>query len=106
MPTLPVPFRASFLRNLDSLGKSLCFRWQDQINVTLTCNQLLLGQSFNIVSSFLITSIKQLFCTKKGENIPQIANGMPKALKEGKRKLWIHTDPETTKMADFMHSVN
>ena len=41
-----------------------------------------------------------------GENIPQMANGTAKASKVGKRKLWTHPDPGSTRMAEFMHCVN
>ena len=41
-----------------------------------------------------------------GENIPQMTNGTAKVSKEGKRRLWTHSDPESTRMAEFMRGVN
>ena len=41
-----------------------------------------------------------------GENIPQVLIGTTNCLEKGKRKLWTHPDPESTRMAEFMRGVN
>jgi hypothetical protein len=41
-----------------------------------------------------------------GEIIPQVLNGTTNGLHKGKRKLWTHPDPESTRMAEFKRGVN
>jgi hypothetical protein len=104
MPLFSAVCRTEPLRR--NLGKALRFRWRRRVNVKPTCHQLLLGESFKNVSFSSNPSIAQRLFTTMGENIPQMANGTAKGPEKGKRKLWTHPDPGSTRMAAFMRGVN